>query len=350
MLWLVASTAMASHLVGGFLTYQWLSDNGSATQYRVTIYAYRDCSKDGTNNEVPFDAEIGLCIYDGAKKLYQSKTVKLLSKSKVKPVGNTNCPEVVQTCLEQGIYQTNISVPRSNSGWILKWERCCRNTQTNLKDNGGTAYQGQTYYGVIPPGTIQNSSPYFLDVPVPFICVGDTITIRNRALDPDGDSLSYKLVTPWQGASLSSPDLKTCADPMEAVPDVDYNPGFSATKPFGNLGYARVDAYNGLTTYMSPATGRYAVAVEVTEWRNGQAISTVRLDLQILVINCQPNAKPKLKYEEGSRYWEIEEGEPFCTKITAYDDVDTGQAVTLQAYAEIISGTNGYKCTKATLN
>ncbi len=344
------ASAQASHLVGGFLTYQWLSDNGSATQYRVTIYAYRDCTKDGTNNEVPFDAEIGLCIYDGSKKLFQSKTVKLLSKSKVKPVGNTNCPEVTQTCLEQGIYQTNISLPRSNSGYFLKWERCCRNTQTNLKDNGGTAYQGQTYYGIVPPGTIQNSSPYFLDVPVPFICVGDTITIRNRALDPDGDSLSYKLVTPWQGASLSSPDLKTCADPMNSVPDVDYNPGFSATKPFGNAGYASVDAYNGLTTYMAPATGRYAVAVEVTEWRNGIAISTVRLDLQILVINCQPNAKPKLKYENGSRYWEIEEGEPFCTKVTAYDDVDTGQAVTLQAYAEIISGTNGYKGTKATMS
>ena len=80
--------ANASHLVGGFLTYRWLGSNGSITQYRVNMYAYRDCSKDGTDDERPFDKVITLCVYNSDKSLYNSYDVNLLSKKKVNPVGN----------------------------------------------------------------------------------------------------------------------------------------------------------------------------------------------------------------------------------------------------------------------
>ncbi len=338
--------ANASHLVGGFLTYRWLGSNGSITQYRVNMYAYRDCSKDGTTDERPFDKVITLCAYNSDKSLYNSYDVNLLSKKKVNPVGNTNCPEVASACLEQGLYEVVISLPVSSKGFYLKWERCCRNTQNNLRDQGGSAYQGQTYFGYIPATNIQNSSPYFLDIPVPFICKNDTTTIRNRAIDPDGDSLSYRLITPWQGASANSPTV-TCNSFMANSPNVDYNNGYSASQPFGNSGLAYVDAFNGLTTYMSKVSGRFAVAIEVTEWRNGVAISTVRLDLQILVINCSPNNKPSLGYQTKSKYWTVEAGQPFCYDITAKDLKDSTQIITLQAYSDIITGINGYTYSKA---
>ncbi len=342
--------AEASHLVGGYLTYRWLGTSGSNTQYRVNLFVYRDCSRDGTEKEVPFDKLITLCVYNGNKRLYKSYTVSLLASKKVQPVGNTNCPEVASACLEQGIYEATIVLPNSNSGYHLKWERCCRNTQNNLRDQQGEAYQGQTYYGFIPPTSIQNSSPYFLDIPVPFICKNDTTTIRNRAVDPDGDSLSYKFVTPWQGATLNTPEVNRCADPMEDIDDVQYWAGYSATEPFGSNGIASIDQYNGLTTYMSPATGRFAVAVEVTEWRNGTPISTVRLDLQILVINCTPNNKPGLFYQGGSNYYEVEAGEKLCFNVTAFDYVDNNQVLTLKAYSDILTGSINYTGTKATLN
>ena len=346
----VVNYADASHLVGGFLTYRWLGTNGSITQYRVNLYAYRDCSKDGTDDERPFDPKITLCVYYQNKSIYTSYSVNLLSRKKVDPVGNTNCPEVASACLEQGIYETTISLPVSTNGFYLKWERCCRNTQNNLQDQGGSAYQGQTYFGFIPSTKIQNSSPYFQDIPVPFICKNDTTTIRNRAIDPDGDSLSYKIVTPWQGASMTNPTVDVCYSTMYNSPNVDYNSGYSATKPFGNTGIAKIDEFNGLTTYMSKVTGRFAVAIEVTEWRNGVAISSVRLDLQILVINCSPNNKPKINYQKGSRFWTVEAGESFCYDVSAQDLIDTGQIITLQAYSDIIAGTNGYSFTKATVN
>lgn len=342
--------AEASHLVGGYLTYRWLGTSGNNTQYRVNLFVYRDCSRDGTDNEVPFDPLITLCVYNGNKRLFKSYTVSLLASKKVQPVGNTNCPEVASACLEQGIYEATIVLPNSSSGYHLKWERCCRNTQNNLRDQQGEAFQGQTYYGFIPPTSIQNSSPYFLDIPVPFICKNDTTTIRNRAVDPDGDSLSYKFVTPWQGATLNTPEVTRCVDPMANIDNVEYWSGYSATQPFGANGIASIDAYNGLTTYMSPATGRFAVAVEVTEWRNGTAISTVRLDLQILVINCTPNNKPGLFYQGAKNYYEVEVGEELCFDVTAFDYVDQNQVLTLKAYSEILTGSINYTGTKATLN
>ena len=131
------SLAEASHLVGGFLTYRWLGTNGSNTQYRVTLFVYRDCTRDGTSDEVPFDDDIDLCVYSGDKRRYTTYKIKLLNPKKVQPVGNTNCPEVASACLEQGVYETTISLPNSSTGYHLKWERCCRNTQNNLRDQFG---------------------------------------------------------------------------------------------------------------------------------------------------------------------------------------------------------------------
>ncbi len=343
----VFSTAQATHLVGGYLSYRFLGTSGTNSQFRVTIYAYRDCSP--TDGGVPFDAEVGLCIYNDNRTFYNSYKAKKVSEKSVNPVGNTACPEVAKACLKQGIYEVNITLPSSLSGYHLKWERCCRNTQNNLIDNSGIPYQGQTYYGYIPPTAIQNSSPYFLDLPVPFICAGDTTTIRNRVLDPDGDSLSYRLVTPWQGGQANWVDVLNCPDPMSKFDTVEYVKGFGPNIPFGKSGYAFVDAFNGLTTYMAPSAGRYAVAIEVTEWRNRIAISFVRLDLQIMAINCGINNKPKIGYASGSSSWFVEAGEKICIKVNASDTKDTNDVITLRAYADILSGINGYKGSKATM-
>lgn len=350
LLLLFTGLSYGTHLVGGFLSYRFVGSNGSFNTYRVTLYVYRDCIKDNTDDEVPFDEEIKLCVFRGTGQFYDDYTLPLRSEKSVDPVGNTSCPEVASACLKQGIYEANISVPNSSSGYHLKWERCCRNTQNNLRDdNTGTPYQGQTYYGFIPATSLQNSSPYFLDIPVPFICANDTTTIRNRAVDPDGDSLSYRLVTPWQGANDQVPIIQSCASSYVQSPDVNYVTGYNASRPFGTGGVATIDNINGLTTYMAKNTGRYAVAIEVTEWRNGVKISSIRLDLQILVINCQPNNKPRLNYEGGTKVWFVEAGDQICKDITGIDDVDDDDKITVRGYGDVFGGVN-WTGSKATLS
>lgn len=341
----------ATHLVGGYMSYRYVGTNGTFTTYKVTLYVYRDCSNDGDpDRKIPFDPEIVVCAYRENNQIQTFFKVPLKSEKTVDPVGNTSCPELASACLKQGIYEANIQLPNSSTGYKLKWERCCRNTQTNLKDDiGGDPYQGQTYYAYIPPSALKNSSPTFLDVPVPFICARDTTTVRNRAVDIDGDSLSYRFVTPWQGASINDPLPENCPQTLPAFQNVDYVSGYNASRPFGNNGISSIDPLNGLTTYLAQNAGRYAVAIEVTEWRNGIAISTIRLDLQILVINCKPNNKPRINYQGGTTTWFVEAGATLCRDVTVVDDKDLTDKVYIRGYGDMFTGANGWKGSKATL-
>ncbi len=340
----------ATHLVGGQLSYKYLGTSSITgfDRYLVTMFVYRDCAA-GTD-AVPFDEELTLCIFEnnGPRKLHNSIIMTLDYDRKVEPIGNTNCPEVANTCLRQGRYTEEISLPNSNFGYILKWERCCRNTQNNLAELSGGPDQGQTYIAYIPPSSFKNSSPEFSEVPVPFICVNDTTSIRNFAVDKDGDSLSYHFVIPYQGANTTTAVSDFCESTMPANQNVVYKSGYSFTNPFGTGGIATIDSYNGLTTYLSQSTGRFAVAIEVREWRKGIVISRIRLDLQILVIQCKPNKLPNVSYNNPSNNkWYVTAGEKICKDVTGFDD--DNQNIALTAYSNLFStDTNLFKGTRAT--
>lgn len=340
----------ATHLVGGSLTYKYLGSSGSEDRYQVTLYVYRDCTRRPNGDDaVPFDDVINVCVFDntGSYRNRGKITMDLIYDRPVDPVGNTDCPELANACLNQGKYSETITLPKSNFGYILKWERCCRNTQNNLSQ-GAQPDQGQTYTGIIPASALKNSSPEFTQVPVPFICANDTTSIRNFAIDPDGDSLSFRFVTPYQGANTSVSIQDNCPTFMDPFVDVNYRAGFSAASPFGFNGVAEINSTNGLTTYMSNSTGRFAVAIEVTEWRNGVAISRIRLDLQILVISCKPNNKPTLSNtSNNSEKWYIEAGANFCTNVVG-KDVDAGQFVSLKGFGDIFTGANNHQGSRAT--
>lgn len=338
-----ALVAEATHLVGGYIGYRHLGRVGNQVRYAVTLYVYRDCTSD-----IEFDDRITLCAFYENRTLYSSYSVRLIRERKVDPVGNTSCPELRQACLMQGQYETTITLPLSSQGFHLKWERCCRNDQNNLPNGSdGRPYMGQTYYAFIPRTDIKNSSPVFLDVPVPFICANDTTVVRNRAVDEDNDSLVYRFVTPWQGASTNDPFPDACEPVMSMPRDVTYNFGFNASRPFGNGGVSDIDTRNGLTTYMARNEGRYAVAIEIMEYRNGVLLSRTRLDLQILVITCRPNNKPRIVSPTTSTYT-VRAGRQLCFDITA-TDADVNDNIRLRAYGDLFTGANGFTGTRATL-
>lgn len=343
---LFVTSLSATHLVGGYMTYEFLGVSGSGNSYRVTLYVYRDCS---SSKPVPFDDQITVCAYYAdSRRSYNAYTFDLVSEVSVDPPGSTNCPEAANTCLKLGKYQKNIVLPNSNAGYYLKWERCCRNIQENLQDDvNGNPDQGQTYFCQIPPTALKNSSPVFDKDPVPFFCLNDTVDIDNSARDKDGDSLVYRFVTPWQGANTGSPNPTECVSTLQSAVNVSYKSGYSYLQPFGSTGFAQIDPRSGLTTYLSKRSGRFAVAVEVLEYRKGVLISSIRLDLQLLVISCKQNTKPRIQFSGGQSVY-IEAGQPYCAVITA-TDADNGQVVKLTGKGDIVNGTNGYTGVRATL-
>jgi len=343
------SQSFATHLVGGSMSYEYKGKlaNGEST-FKVTFVLYRDCSGTGTDDgkPVPFDLDIDICVYSnsGSKPFYNKYKTDLVSEEKVQPLGRTDCPQTKNMCLSKGVYERIIVVAPSSFGYVLFWQRCCRNVLTNLpEDPSGVPDLGQSYSATIPPTNQLNSSPYFSGVPVPFICVNDLTELRNTAIDPDGDDLEYRFVTPWDG-KLNGASEPTCPTSYTTPKNVVYTSGYSTGQPFGANGTATINSANGLTKFLATAPGSYAVALEVIERRNGVELSRVRLELQILVVNCTPNNKPVIQGGDNQIYT-IEAGANLCFDIVA-TDLDN-QNIKLSAYGDILSGTNGFTGTRA---
>ncbi len=343
----VAQNTFATHLIGGYMSYKYVGPlpNGQI-RYLVTLNMYRDCNQ----STVDFDdkIEIGVYFNNLRRDRYTTAIFTILKRQKVEPPGNIDCDFYKkQVCIEEGFYQGSIDVAPSPVGYLLSYVRCCRNTQDNLPNADGTPYLGQTYYCQIPPTSIQNSSPFFSGIPSPYMCANDTTNILNAAVDADGDSLVYYIALPYQGGSPSQSGASPTPPNNLKLPIdvVDYKPGYDYTQPFGAGGLSDVNPNNGLTSLLSPRIGSYVIAIEVAEYRNGILLSKVRLDMQILVLNCPPNNRPKISSSITS--YEVEAGAEICFDIEAID-VDN-DFITITGKGDIFSNTNGYSGPKATL-
>lgn len=311
----------ATHLMGGSITYEYLGMVGTDQSYKVTlkIYRYCDATAGGT---APLDPFMDLYMYlqdpsdpTGDKIWFRTESIPLVSSSFITPPSvGVNCSFSSTVCVEEGIFEMDVLVPPDPGGYHLIIERCCRNGNiANLSTPGSL---GQTYYCFLPPTPIINSSPQFNDIPVPFICAGDTVTIVNNAYDPDGDSLVYSFETPYSDYSIIGTDPYSFP-----IPPVLYNPGYSMTSPFGAGGYNNVDPITGLTKYYIPNQGFFVVAIEIKEYRNGVLIAMIRRDLQLIAIACPVNSVPQLSYANGSGQlnYTITEGQTLCFPVTFTD-------------------------------
>jgi len=332
----IFADANATHLVGGSMSYEYLGlQNNGNYRYRVTVQMYRDCFA----SNVAFDNEIDIGIYNNnsTKTLAKVLTLPKITEIQVDPpAGGVDCNFDSKVCIRQAIYQGLVDVPSSTLGYHLVFRRCCRNTQQNIIDD-----MGQTYYAYIPNTSINNSSPFFTQVPAPYICRNDLASIYNTAKDKDGDSLVYELNTPWTGGGKDDP-VPELPFSFPQIPNFDkvlYRNGFTVNNPFGNSGTATIDSRNGVTNLLSPGRGRYSIAIDVSEYRNGVLISKIRLDIQMIVIDCPPNAVPDITTSANTTSFTVTEGEKICFDVIG-SDADNDN-IKLKGTGEIFDGING---------
>ena len=176
----------------------------------------------------------------------------------------------------EGVYYQDYNFCNTNcDSFLIEWDNCCRNgVITSIANPASTGmFTGQTKVDLTL--TPCNSSPFFQNKPVPYICAGQLFTFNQGAIDPDGDSLSYS--------------LGTCFDEPPSVPVV-YNNGHSPIQPLGPTWDVTVNPLTGDVTMTPSPTGAVVVGVMcivVTEWRNGVQIGQVSRDMQITVLpNC----------------------------------------------------------------
>ncbi len=107
--------------------------------------------------------------------------------------------------------------PQQCTDWQISWQLCCRNFAiTNSVINTNTRMYIESFLD--NSSVTCNSSPTFTVPPLPYLCDGELFFYNNGAVDPDGDSLAFELIDPY--------------DYIFGVPTIiPYQPGFSATVP-----------------------------------------------------------------------------------------------------------------------
>ena len=129
---------------------------------------------------------------------------------------------------------------------------------------------------VINPFLGFNNSVQLLNAPIDRGCVGKLYLHNPSAYDPDGDSLSYKLVT------------------CKGVDGMDI-PGY--TFPQSSQSF-EIDAITGELHWENPIIqGEYNVAFMIEEWRHGVKIGSVIRDMQILISACD-NDLPQIHCDD----------------------------------------------------
>ncbi|MBN8703851.1 MAG: PKD domain-containing protein [Bacteroidetes bacterium] len=146
---LLSSSAFATHIVGGSLTY--IHNGGS--NYTVTLKLYRDCSP-GTAS-FPNSITVVVRGYDGAT--FPTSRDFNISLGPVTPVPSNldSCalPPNPMPCVEEGLYTRTVNLPANPGGYHLYYQLIARNLSlTNI--NATCNCVGESYYAYIPGNTV----------------------------------------------------------------------------------------------------------------------------------------------------------------------------------------------------
>ena len=342
----IYKSTYGTHLIGGNLGYEYIGQTPTGEYtFKIILTTYTNCGP-GSNVPSP-ENDVTVAIYNhdvqnsplgGVDKSFiQTLFMPLVNSFIIQPGLPNGCTVGSSSCIYKGVYEATVDLPLNFTGYHVFYERCCRNNSiVNL-----VPQESMSFHAYISPPLLGNSSPIFTDDPVPFLCAGDTTTILNTAIDPDGDELVFSFVVPYDADQSSAADPDPISGGNIPIPlqwpiaPVTYETGYSLADPFGTGGYTSINASTGLTTYFPPATGDYVVAVEIKEYRNGNLIGVTRRDLQLLVINCPPNPAPNIDPQAGTTQFQftVEEGETLCFDF-GFDDPN-GDSLTLTVNGQI---------------
>lgn len=283
---------MATHLIGGEMTYTCLGGN----LYEVSLTIYIDCDPETNTNELPLDTNVTITIYNSDYSYFDDfQTSNLVQSILSDETAGNECLEIpANLCILKGIYTDTIHLPPSEDGYILAHQRCCRNPSIINVPNPGDF--GNTYTTNIPGTNLAtecNSSPTFDTYPPLALCLGDDIHVDLSATDIDGDSLSYEFTTPFHGANTSDPFAIT---PPPFTPISWTNP-YTEYYPVASSPALSINAQTGYITGSPNQLGMYIVGIKVNEYRGGALINSIIRDFRFLVVDCNVITSSILEFE-----------------------------------------------------
>lgn len=264
----LASPAMATHQRAAEITYTWLG--GNAYEFTLTCYTYTPSPAGMQRDSLP------IRWGDGMEEYIPRVVLQNLGDNYT-----LNVYKAVHNYSSSGTYIISMEDANRNYGVV------------NVPNSVNVPMYIETEL-VINPFLGNNNSVQLLNAPVDKGCVGKLYLHNPSAYDPDGDSLSYKLVK-CKGM-----------DGMEI-------PGYNFPQASQSF---EIDPVSGDLRWENPLLqGEYNVAFMVEEWRHGVKIGSIVRDMQILVAACD-NDMPQIHCDDE---FCIVAGEQLTFSISASD-------------------------------
>lgn len=325
---LLTGSLNATHIAGGDLT----CTNIGGSDYLVTLTFYRDCS--------------GINELSGQVIKFSSSCTGTfnLTINKISPINGIEvtypCPSMVSACvggalfgMEKFVYQGQVTL-NPCSDWVISYVEGNRNPSNTIQSpEYAYMYLQATLNNLDAPS---NSLPSFLNPPLGIISNGQTLCYSGAVIEPDGDSLSYQLITPFDQG------------PGSGSVYVTYLPGFSFGQPLYSTPPVSMDAHTG-DLCMTPTTNLTTVVAILVEERRviggvPTIIGSVIRDMQLTVITSN-NAIPNLaglndlatQYDENDSIYSITacSGNPLSLHFFS-DDANIPQDSLIMIYDQSI--------------
>jgi gliding motility-associated-like protein len=279
------SNAFASHIVGGEVLYRHLDIN----RYEITLNLFIDCVN-GNPGAIAQDATANFTFFRASDNALLNSLNRAVPRNLPERITklNYNCIDLPpNACVDKYVYKDTFDLPPIPGGYIIAFQRCCRNNSiNNLVDPD---YTGATYWTYLQDttGSGYNNSATFKELPPNFLCTGAPLKFDHSATDPDGDSLVYELYHPFHGASQSDPKPTFSNVTPPPFPQVNFNGSYSATSPIDGNPKLSIDPFTGLLLLTPTQQGQYVIGILAKEYRNGVLVGITRRDYQFNVLNCQ---------------------------------------------------------------
>lgn len=285
--------AKATHIVGG--EFSMLHD--TLNNYVLTLQIYFDDVNGSPGAE---DRNAFVFIYEkGGKNPIDSFVLPRARGTQFVPYTNPVCAVPflrTRVIIYRRLVTLDTGKYKSEAGYYLVWERCCRNGNiTNIVVPGQT---GQTFYLEFPAlvkngQRFLNSSPNLFPPLSDYGCVGRPFRFSFAGVDKDGDSLVYELTAPLKGNS----DTNSIAPRPKPAPyaPVVWQTGFSNAVPITGNPSLGIDRTTGELTIIPDVAGLFVFAVKCREFRNGVEIGVVNREFQMAILDCPDNKAPQVR-------------------------------------------------------
>lgn len=314
----LSTGARATHLMGGDMTVH----QDSAGSVTFTMSLYRDTSGIplGTSEEVQlftYNPVTGGYLLTSTWSIPRNMALSTLLLPSF-PYG-----------VEVGVYTAQMTLAPGQYRFV--YNTCCRNgaiqNASNPLNESMDLYTDYT----LPAAPDTNSTPEFLALPVAYFAVNSPATYNPLPYDPDADSISWGLNTPYGNYSFT-----TGGGSMSFMPVA----GFT-TPPAATSGPFTMNPVTGQISWTPNTLGNFIQSFEVKEFRNGTQIGSIIRDMQYVVI-AQSGTPPSFvmatpymtNTTDDYNYVYYTPGQPLSFSIGG-TDADPGTTLEMQAYGEV---------------